>query len=66
MNEKNQIYRQCKCGEIVYSEPCEKCGYDETQGLEELQDALLGVQAEHFQKSLRENHERMIQEALDK
>ncbi len=64
MNEKNEVYRQCKCGGIVYSEPCAKCGSDETQALEELHDGLLSEHSGLFEKSLRENHERMIEEAL--
>lgn len=55
------VYRVCKCGETVYTEPC-PCGVDETAGMEELQDKLMSDQAEHFERQLRKNHERYQRE----
>lgn len=61
--ETRIVYRLCKCGEVVYSEPCAACGTDETEGLEGLQAAMEDAgdtRLQQIEKALMDNHRERI------
>lgn len=60
------VFRMCECGTEVFIEPCSSCGKDDSQGMEQLQDDLMGDQGAAMERELIQNFNRHQRRAEEK